>query len=337
AAHRRLCPGHGPAGGDPRAGRADDPPQRQAPGHRHRRDLYRPAPGREAARDPVRSLRALPAHPSPAHPPGAAAYRRPRTHPGAAGSHGDAAGHAGKRRSPVLAAARGGAGVRAGRHAGAAARPAARRRRRSRGFRLRAMDAGSAYYRATAPAGARYPALTGRSEAGPVIVGGGFAGLNTALGLAERGHRDVVLLEAHEVGHGASGRNGGFVFGGFSLGEASLLEHLGPERARRLYQGTVDAVERIRRRIGQYGIDCHATHAGALWVDWFRDPEELRRRQRLLAEHYGVQWEWVPRGQLREQVRSERYGDALFERNALHFNPLAYARGLAAAATGQGV
>lgn len=199
------------------------------------------------------------------------------------------------------------------------------------------MDAGSAYYRATAPAGARYPALTGRSEAGTVIVGGGFAGLNTALGLAERGHRDVVLLEAHEVGHGASGRNGGFVFGGFSLGEASLLGHLGPERARRLYQGTVDAVERIRRRIGQYGIDCQATDAGVLWVNWFRDPEVLRRRQRLLAEHYGVQWEWVPRGQLREQVRSERYGDALFERNALHFNPLAYARGLAAAATGQGV
>lgn len=199
------------------------------------------------------------------------------------------------------------------------------------------MDAGSAYYRATAPAGARYPALTGRSEAGTVIVGGGFAGLNTALGLAERGHRDVVLLEAHEVGHGASGRNGGFVFGGFSLGEASLLEHLGPERARRLYQGTVDAVERIRRRIGQYGIDCQATDAGVLWVNWFRDPEVLRRRQRLLAEHYGVQWEWVPRGQLREQVRSERYGDALFERNALHFNPLAYARGLAAAAAGQGV
>lgn len=199
------------------------------------------------------------------------------------------------------------------------------------------MDAGSAYYRATAPAGARYPALAGRSEAATVIVGGGFAGLNTALGLAERGHRDVVLLEAHEVGHGASGRNGGFVFGGFSLGEASLLEHLGPERARRLYQGTVDAVERIRRRIGQYGIDGQATDAGVLWVNWFRDPEVLRRRQRLLAEHYGVQWEWVPRGQLREQVRSERYGDALFERNALHFNPLAYARGLAAAATGQGV
>lgn len=199
------------------------------------------------------------------------------------------------------------------------------------------MDAGSAYYRATAPAGARYPALAGRSEAATVIVGGGFAGLNTALGLAERGHRDVVLLEAHEVGHGASGRNGGFVFGGFSLGEASLLEHLGPERARRLYQGTVDAVERIRRRIGQYGIDCQATDAGVLWVNWFRDPEVLRRRQRLLAEHYGVQWEWVPRGQLREQVRSERYGDALFERNALHFNPLAYARGLAAAATEQGV
>ena len=51
------------------------------------------------------------------------------------------------------------------------------------------------------------------------FIGGGFAGLSTAMSLAERGHTDIVLLEAERIGHGASGRNGGFVFGGFSLGE----------------------------------------------------------------------------------------------------------------------
>ena len=137
--------------------------------------------------------------------------------------------------------------------------------------------------------------LAGTREAAVCIVGGGFAGLNTALGLAERGQRDVVLLDAQEVAHGASGRNGGFVFGGFSRGEAQLLQDLGPERAPALYRGTQDAVGLIRRRIAQHHIPCQATDAGVLWANWFRDPAPLRERQALLAKHFGVEWDWVPR------------------------------------------
>lgn len=193
------------------------------------------------------------------------------------------------------------------------------------------------YYQRSAPGAAPYAPLTGTREAAVCIVGGGFAGLNTALGLAERGVRDVVLMDARQVAHGASGRNGGFVFGGFSRGEAQLLQDLGPVRAPELYRGTQAAVQLIRTRIARHAIACQATDAGVLWANWFRDPAPLRERQALLARHFGVEWEWVPRHQLAEQVRSARYGDALFERNALHFNPLAYARGLAAVASAEGV
>ncbi|MBU6405378.1 MAG: FAD-dependent oxidoreductase, partial [Proteobacteria bacterium] len=82
------------------------------------------------------------------------------------------------------------------------------------------------YYRATARAHAPFEPLRGRREARVAIVGGGYAGLNTALGLAERGVTDVVVLEREQVGFGASGRNGGFVFAGYSLGEQSLLDQL---------------------------------------------------------------------------------------------------------------
>ena len=193
------------------------------------------------------------------------------------------------------------------------------------------------YYSTAAAPSAAFPPLSGPREVAVCIVGGGFAGLNTALGLAERGQRDVLLLDAREVAHGASGRNGGFVFAGFSRGEAQLLRDLGPVRAPALYRGTQDAVGLIRRRIAQHGIDCQATDAGVLWANWFRDPAPRRERQALLARHFGVEWEWVPRRQLAEQVHTARYGDALFERNALHFNPLAYARGLATVAAAQGV
>jgi gamma-glutamylputrescine oxidase len=193
------------------------------------------------------------------------------------------------------------------------------------------------YYRATVEERASAPALNSRAEARVCVIGGGFAGLNTAVGLAERGVRDVILLEANEVGYGASGRNGGFVFGGFSRGEESLLHELGPQRARSLYHGTTEAVSLIRRRIDQYGINCDVSDSGVIWANWFRDQDVLRQRQNLLEQHYGEHWEWLSRDELRRRIRTTRYHDGLFERHAFHFHPLKYARGVADAASRQGV
>lgn len=198
-------------------------------------------------------------------------------------------------------------------------------------------DGQANYYRASASTRGDFPALSGRSSARVCIVGGGFAGLNTALGLAERGQRDVVLLEGQSLAFGAAGRNGGFVFAGFSRGPASLLKDLGPTRAKALYAGTTGAVELIRDRIGRYGIECQHTDAGVLWANWFRDPSVLHDFRRMLAENFGDDWRFVPQAELRDLIRSERYSDALFERNALHFHPLDYALGLARVAGGLGV
>ncbi|TAL72954.1 MAG: FAD-binding oxidoreductase [Rhodanobacter sp.] len=195
----------------------------------------------------------------------------------------------------------------------------------------------SSYYRATATRHAPYAPLAGRVEARVAVVGGGFAGLNTALSLAEHGVRDVVLLERDEIGFGASGRNGGFVFAGYSLGEQALVDRVGLARARALFALTTAAVERIRARIQRYAIACDAVDAGVIWANWFRDPAVLRARQQLLADSFGVTWEWLPQAALRARVNSMRYHDGLYERNALHLHPLNYALGLAAAASTQGV
>ncbi len=193
------------------------------------------------------------------------------------------------------------------------------------------------YYRATMAAARPRAPLSGKRSAKVCIVGGGFAGLNTALGLAERGMRDIVLVEARELAFGASGRNGGFVFAGFSRGPASLLQDLGPARARALYSGTTGAVDLIRRRIASLGIECQLTDAGVYWANWFRDPRVLRDFQVMLARDFGNDWTWVPRDELRGLLLTERYSDALYERNAMHFHPLNYALGLATAAEDAGV
>ena len=193
------------------------------------------------------------------------------------------------------------------------------------------------WYAASARPFESLPPLEGRQDARIAIVGGGYAGVCLALGLAERGVREVVLLECEGIGHGASGRNGGFVFGGYSLGEGALLGQLGAERARALYGATTRAVDLIRQRIRQYGIACDAVDAGVLWANWFRDASILHARQALLKGAYGVEWEWVPESQLRSVIRSDRYHDALFERNALHLHPLDYLHGMVRAAQRQGV
>ena len=160
------------------------------------------------------------------------------------------------------------------------------------------------------------------------MVGGGFAGLNTALGLVERGVTDVVVLEADTVGHGASGRNGGFVFAGYSRGEADLLSMLGEGPAKALYQRTRDAVALVRSRTERYAIDCDRVDGGVLWANWFRNASVLESRRRLLATHFDTEWKPVDAVRLRMQVKSSRYSGALFEPQAFHFHPLKYARGL---------
>lgn len=198
------------------------------------------------------------------------------------------------------------------------------------------MNAGS-YYAATRREPAEYPALHGQQRTRVVVVGGGYAGLATALGLAERGVHEVLLLEAQAIGYGASGRNGGFVFGGYSLGEAALRAAVGADTARWMYQQTLDAVRLIRERIAREQIDCDPVDAGVLWANWFRDPEVLASRQRLLRDQFGVDWTSVSPSALREQLCTERYHGGLYEAGAFHVHPLNLALGLARACSARGV
>lgn len=201
---------------------------------------------------------------------------------------------------------------------------------------MRERPAAADYYRTTSP-GERYPALTGPADAAICIIGGGFAGLSTAIALMERGETNIVLLEAEAVGHGASGRNGGFVFGGFSLGERSIVDTVGPDAGRQLYHLTLAAVEQIRGRIGKYGIECDIAEQGVYLANWFDDDRILDRQQRFMADALGVEWQRVSRADMAEKLASRRYFGGLFEPGAFHFHPLKYAQGLARTLAARGV
>ncbi len=192
------------------------------------------------------------------------------------------------------------------------------------------------YYAATATGKDSFPALTGDLSVETCIIGGGYAGLSTALGLVERGHKDVALIDANGIGFGCSGRNGGFAFGGYSLHEHGLIKAVGKEKARELYGFTTDGIELIRSRINHYNIDCEPVWDGVLLCNWFKDEQVLRHHQSDMADNFGVELDYIEPERLREMVKSPRYTGALVEKNAFHFHPLKYALGLADHAVKQG-
>jgi len=191
------------------------------------------------------------------------------------------------------------------------------------------------YYARTANAGAAGLALDGVMEADVCVVGGGLAGLSTALGLVERG-ASVVLLEAHRVGWGASGRNGGFVSAGFSKPLRALERRLGRDHAQALYGLSRDAVALIRRRIETYVIDCGPIVDGTIRASWFDDPDSLQRERDYMAGMTGVAEAFWPREKLGALLLSERYYDGLFDPDSFQFHPLNYSLGLAVAARSKG-
>lgn len=180
------------------------------------------------------------------------------------------------------------------------------------------------YYAATAHRQTAYPALAGVERCDIAVVGAGFTGVSTALCLAERGY-DVAVLEAHRVGWGASGRNGGQLIDG--IVETAKLDEI----ARNYGESAADTLRRIGNecrdvvldRIDKYGIDCDLKF-GFLDVALSREDlesfaAELERRR---AAAYPHEMELVPKEKMHTVIGSDRYIGGLVNMGNGHLHPL---------------
>lgn len=181
------------------------------------------------------------------------------------------------------------------------------------------------------------PPLTGDADHQVLIIGAGLAGLNTAWSLTERGVTDIGICEDGQPGEGASGRNGGFVFAGYSLPNQTLVKKAGVNAGRMLHGWTREAVRLVRHRINTLSIDCHPNDAGVLLADWFKDDQALRQFQRDMHDTLGFKLDWVDPDECCQLIGSTRYGSALHEPDSFHFHPLRYVNALVAALQRRGV
>lgn len=139
--------------------------------------------------------------------------------------------------------------------------------------------------------GRRYPPLTGSTTAELAVVGGGYAGLWTAVQAKRRNPAARVLLcEAQEIGWAASGRNGGFC-------EASITH--GATNGRNRWPAEFDRLERLGREnldgfqadVAELGLDCQFERTGMIaaavephQLDWIAGAPGVLTQDEIRAE-----------------------------------------------------
>ncbi|WP_372885528.1 NAD(P)/FAD-dependent oxidoreductase [Shimia sp.] len=192
------------------------------------------------------------------------------------------------------------------------------------------------YAASTAPLPPFAP-LRGETRADVCVVGAGYTGLSAALHLAERGY-DVVLLEAHRVGFGASGRNGGQLGSGQRLEQQGLERLVGREDAQKLWLLAQEAKSLTKALISKHAIDCHLTPGVAHACFSAREVRHEHEHVAHLREHYDYPHiEALDRERMQAICPSPKYVGGSLDMDAAHLHPLAYALGLARAAAAAGV
>jgi gamma-glutamylputrescine oxidase len=186
------------------------------------------------------------------------------------------------------------------------------------------------YYAASANAAPERPALTGTVDTDVCIVGAGYSGLSTALHLAEKGYK-VVIVEGARVGWGASGRNGGQVVNGLNASLATIEKRYGAEVGAFVGKLVQEGGKIIRQRIDKYDIQCDYKQGNLFAAFNARQMRELEDKQLLWRQHGMDDHELLDRQGMRKHVGSDAYLGGMIDHSGGHMHPLNLCLGEAAA------
>ncbi|WP_027038509.1 NAD(P)/FAD-dependent oxidoreductase [Mesorhizobium ciceri] len=167
------------------------------------------------------------------------------------------------------------------------------------------------------------------------IVGGGYTGLSAALHLAEAGLK-VSVLEAFEIGYGASGRNVGLVNAGLWMKPEDVKSSLGAPFGERVLQLLGNGPAEVWSLIDKHGIDCDAVRNGtlhcAVGASGLKDLKEREEQWQIR----GAPVHLLNAEETAERTGTRAYSGSLLDTRAGTIQPLGYARGLARAAMAAG-
>ncbi|WP_128253579.1 NAD(P)/FAD-dependent oxidoreductase [Falsirhodobacter deserti] len=190
----------------------------------------------------------------------------------------------------------------------------------------------ASYYAATATPLAPFPRLEGAVRADVCVVGGGYTGLSAALHLAERGF-DVALVEAHRLGFGASGRNGGQVGSGQRLEQDDLEAMVGLPDARRLWDLGQEAKALVRQLINRHDMPVTFRPGIAHGCRSMTEVAYSHAYAEKLSRDYGYdQIHPLDGAELAALLGTDVFKGGDIDHGAGHIQPLSFVFGLAQAA-----
>lgn len=163
-----------------------------------------------------------------------------------------------------------------------------------------------------------------------VVVGGGYCGLSAAAELARR-DRSVAVVDAHDLGWGASTRNGGMVLPELKAGPGALERRYG-ELGRRLHAGVEEAFDHVEATIATEGIDCAYERSGQLYLT---HAETSAAHLDALADELrsaGSPAHVVRGTDLADEIGSERFAAGLVVERSGGLHPARFHAGLVAMA-----
>lgn len=137
-----------------------------------------------------------------------------------------------------------------------------------------------------------FPPLFGTIETEVAVVGGGMAGILTAVYLFERGKR-VIVLDRDCVGHGQTGNTTAKITSQHGIIYEDLIQHFGVEKARMYADANQRAIESYRQMIERYHIACDFTQTQAYVYACAH--EQVLQREVWAACALGLPASFVPR------------------------------------------
>ncbi len=186
---------------------------------------------------------------------------------------------------------------------------------------------------------ARAP-LPGDTTADVCIIGAGYTGLWTAWYLKEaRPDLDILIVEKSFAGFGASGRNGGWLTGGFAWSHEKYLATSTPDAVRGLVRALTGTVDEVIRVAEAEGIDADIRRTDELVVA--TNPAQLARLS-AEADHRrdwgeGDRIWMIPGQEARARVNIPGTLGGMIVSNVARIQPAKLVRGLAAAVEARGV
>jgi len=176
------------------------------------------------------------------------------------------------------------------------------------------------------------PALERQGAADVCVIGAGFTGLSAALTLSQQG-KQVIVLDAHRIGWGASGRNGGQLGSGYNIDQIELGQRMGKKAAHALWDIAQEAKTFIHSLCRQHSIDIEYQPGIVAAKHRQRHVKAVHEYCAYMANEYHYsELEPLDRQALKARVASDNYYGGCIDHGAGHVHPLKMAIGLANAA-----